>query len=192
MTGPDAGLGQVDLSVRVLQEMGLHLGLQLPDLLVQGDQHSGGGLHGSSVGGGDRGGLGQLGDAERVFDHLGPGGHVAAAGPLERGADLGGRQLRRSCRGGRPGQQLQGVGGGEAQVRVGRQGGGEELPQRRAQPQGVPGAFPDQRLVRAGDHLDGLPAAVSAATARSWCRSARIMSARACASAASLLAPERL
>ena len=36
------------------------------------------------------------------------------------------------------------------------QGGREELPQRHTQTQQVPGPFPDQRLVRPGDHLDRL------------------------------------
>jgi hypothetical protein len=70
------------------------------------------------------------------------------AGPFQRGADLRGRQLRRGRRGRGPGQQLQGVGAGQARVGVGQQRGGEELPQRRAQPQRVPGTLPDQRLVR--------------------------------------------
>src|ERR1039458_2768719 len=80
--GPDAGLGQVDLSVRVLEKMGLHLDFQPPDLLVEGDQHGGGGAGGGGAGGGDRGGLGQLRAAERVFDRLGPGGDVVPAGPV--------------------------------------------------------------------------------------------------------------
>jgi hypothetical protein len=120
--------------------MGLHLGLQLPDLLIQRDQDSCGSLHRGGVGGSDLRGLSQLRAAERVFDRLGPGGHVTPAAPLQRGADLGSRQLRGSRGAGGPGQQLQGVRGGEAQVSVGRQGGGEELPQRRAQTQRVPGA----------------------------------------------------
>lgn len=37
-----------------------------------------------------------------------------------------------------------------------QEGGGEELPQRRAQPQQVPGPLPDQLLVCSGYHLDRL------------------------------------
>ena len=69
--------------------MDIHRGFQLPDLLVQRDQHCCGGVDGGGVGGGDRGGLGQLRDAQRVLDRLGPGGRVAPAGTPERGADLG-------------------------------------------------------------------------------------------------------
>ncbi len=49
-------------------------------------------------------------------------------------------------------QQLQGVGGVEILERLQR--GGEVLAQRVSQPQRVAGAFPDQRLVRSGNHFD--------------------------------------
>jgi hypothetical protein len=44
-------------------------------------------------------GLGQLRAAQRTFNRLDPGGQVTSASPLERGADLGGGQIRRSCQG---------------------------------------------------------------------------------------------
>ena len=52
------------------------------------------------------------------------------------------------------GQQLQGVSGVQVLERFHR--GGEVVTQRVAQPLGVPGALPDQRLVRSGHHLDRL------------------------------------
>jgi hypothetical protein len=61
---------------------------------------------------------------------------------------------RRGRRVGCLGQQLQRISAGQVGERDQR--GGEELPQRVPQPQGVPSPLPDQRLVRAGHHLDRL------------------------------------
>ena len=138
---------------------------------------------------------------------------TVGAGPgARRAARAGSRRLWPRCRGGGPacsaavicvrvslaaagrvgglGQQFQGVGAGQRQ-RVGGQGGGEVVAQRGPQPQHVAGAFPDQRLMGAGDDLDRLGLRrCPPATGRSWWRSVRTMSASVCASALSLLAPD--
>src|SRR5579859_2059877 len=79
-----AGLGQVDLSVRVTAKNRLHLALQRLDLLVQDGDHRDQGPDGDGVGGGDSGRLAQLGAAQRGEDRGGPGGDAVAAGALER------------------------------------------------------------------------------------------------------------
>ena len=180
--------GTDDLSVRVLTEMRRHLPLHHRDLLVEGGDHCGQRPDGGGVGGGDGRRLGQLLAAQRGPDRRGLLVDVAAAGTLERRADLGGGQLRRRGRVRGPGQQLESVGG--VQVLVGLQRGGEVVPQSVPQPLHLAGPLPDQRLVGAGHHLDRLRPGLSPATGRSWWASVRTMSARMCASAASLLAPE--
>ena len=149
-----AGLGQDDLSVRVRPKMRLHLPFHHLDLRVEGRDDRGQCPHHRSAGRGDHGGLGQLLLAQRGADRGGLGGDITAPGALERGADLGGGQPRRRCRVRGLGQQLQGVGG--VRSAIGLQRGGEEVPQLVPQPLRLPGPFPDQRLVRAGHHLDRL------------------------------------
>ena len=83
-----AGLGQVDLSVRVPAKMRLHLPLQGLDLLVEGGDHRDQGPDRGGVGGGDGGRLAQLRAAQRRLDRRGLAGDVAAAGALERRGDL--------------------------------------------------------------------------------------------------------
>jgi hypothetical protein len=84
--GTEAGLGPVDLSVRVRAKMGLHLPLQDRDLLVQGRDHRDQRSRGGGVGGGRR--LAQLLAAQRREDRVGLAGDIPATGALERGADL--------------------------------------------------------------------------------------------------------
>src|SRR5712692_1868796 len=90
--GSQAGLGQVDLSVRVPAKIRLHLPLQGLDLLIQGGDHRDQGPDGDRVGGGDSLGLAQLRTAQRGHDRGRLAGDVAAAGALERRADLGAGQ----------------------------------------------------------------------------------------------------
>jgi hypothetical protein len=134
--------------------MRLDLLLHARDLGVEGGKDRHLRAHGGRVGGRHRGRLGQLLCAQRRPDRLGLVGGVVAAGTLERGGDLRGGQPRRRDRIGRPAQKLQRLGGRE--LGEGLQRGGEELPQRHPQPQGVPGPLPQQRLVGAGDHLGRL------------------------------------
>jgi hypothetical protein len=74
---------------------------------------------------------------------------VAAAGPAQRGRDLGAGQPDRGRRVGGLGQQFEGVRGVEVVERIER--GREVLAQRMPQPLGLAGAFPDQRLMCAGN-----------------------------------------
>jgi hypothetical protein len=121
--GAHAGLGPVDLSVRVLAKMLLHLPLQGFDLLVQDRDHRDQGADGGGVGGGDGRGLAQLRAAQRRQDRRRPVRDVPAAGALERGADLRAGQPRGPRRLGCLAQQLEGVGG--VQVVEGPQRSGE-------------------------------------------------------------------
>ena len=150
--GSQAGLGQVDLSVRVLAKIRLHLPLQDLDLLVQGGDHRDQGPDGGSVGGGDGRRLAQLSAAQRGEDRGRLAGDVAAAGALERRGDLRAGQLRGPGRVRRLGQQFQRV--GRVQVLESLQRGGEVLPQPVPQPLHLPGPFPDQRLMGPRHHLD--------------------------------------
>ena len=99
--------------------------------------------------------LAQLRRAQRGLDLPGLRRDVAAVRPAQRGGDLRAVTARARAVGvRRAAQQLQSV--GRVQVREGLQRGGEELPQRRAQPQHMPGPVPDQALMRPGDQLDRL------------------------------------
>ena len=147
-----AGLAEDDLSGRVLPKMVLHLPLQRCDLLIEGDQERSQGTDRGGVGGSDHSRLAQMPGPQGSLDRSGLAGDAAAAGALERGADLADGQLRRRGRVGGLGQQLQGVGGVQILERL--QGGGEVPAQRVPQPLGVAGALPDQRLVHPGDNLD--------------------------------------
>ena len=79
---------------------------------------------------------------------------VATVRPPQRRGDLAAGQPAGPVGVGCLGQQLECVGGVQVGERL--EGGGEEVPQRRPQPQQVPGAVPDQALVGAGDQLDRL------------------------------------
>src|SRR6185312_13215657 len=149
--GCHAGLGLVDLSVRVPAKMLLHLRFEESDLLVESDQDGDQGPYGRGVGRGQRGGLAEVLAAQRGQDRAGPVLDVMAAGALERGGHLGAGQLRRPGRVRRLGQQFQRVRGIEVIERLQR--GGEVLPQLVPQPLHRPGAVPDHRLVRAGHHF---------------------------------------
>src|SRR5271165_2913625 len=83
-----AGLGQDDLSVRVLAKMRLDLPLQCLDLRVEGLQDRHLRSHGGGVGVGYGLRLAQVLGAQRVADRGGLDRDVAATGPLERGGDL--------------------------------------------------------------------------------------------------------
>src|ERR1039457_2360104 len=186
--GSQAGLGQVDLSVRAAAKIRLHLPLQGLYLLIQGGDHRDQGPHGDSVGGGDSLRLAQLLAAQRRQDRRRLVRDVPAVSALERGADLRAGQPRGPGRVRGLAQQLQRAGG--VQVLEGLQRGGEVLAQLVPQPLPLPGPLPDQRLVRAGQHLDASAPALSPATARSWWESVRTMSVSMCASPLSLLAPD--
>jgi hypothetical protein len=135
--------------------MRFHLALQRLDLLVEGGDDRGQRPDHRGARRGDLGRLGQLRAAQRGADGGGTLGEgAAAAGPFERGADLGGGQPGRGRRAGGLGQQLKRIGGGQVRVRL--QCGGEEIPQLVAQPVHLPGPFPGQRLMRPGHHLDRL------------------------------------
>jgi hypothetical protein len=143
---------EVDLSVRVLAKMRLHLPLQGLDLLIEGAYHRDQGAGGGGVGGGQGRRLGQLLAAQRGQDDGSPLGDVAAPGALERRGHLRAGQPRGAGRLGCPAEQFQGLGG--VQVGEGLQRGGEVLAQLVPQPLHRPGPLPDQRLVGAGHHLD--------------------------------------
>src|SRR6186713_3754855 len=87
--GCQAGLAEVDLSVRVLTKMGLDLLLQGLDLRVQGDQDRYLGTYGRRIGGSDQLRQAQLRTAQCVLDRLRLRCYLAAAGMLQRGSDLG-------------------------------------------------------------------------------------------------------
>jgi hypothetical protein len=124
----EAGLAEVDLSVRVLTKMCLDLLLHGLDLAVEGAQDRHLGAHGGRVGSRHDRGLAQVLGAQRGGDRVGFRGPAVAAGTLERGGDLLDAQRggRGGVRGG--GEQFQRVGGGE--VVEGDQRGREELAQR--------------------------------------------------------------
>ena len=131
-----------------------HLRFEDPDLLVESDDHSDQGPDGGGVGGGQRGGLAEVLAAQRGQDRVGLARDVTAAGPLERGGDLGAGQPRRPGRVRGLAQQFQRVAGVEVIERLQR--GGEVLPQLVPQPLHRAGPVPDHRLVRPGHHLDAL------------------------------------
>src|SRR5258708_8412942 len=89
-----AGLGQVDLSVRVTAKNRLHLLFQGLDLLVEDGDHRDQGPDGRRVGGGDGRRLAPLRAAPRGHDRGGLAGDVAAAGAPERRTDPGAGQPR--------------------------------------------------------------------------------------------------
>jgi hypothetical protein len=143
---------EVDLSVRVLAKMRLHLPLQGLDLLIEGAYHRDQGAGGGGVGGGQRRRLAQLLAAQCRQDRFCLVRDAAAPGALECGGHLRAGQPGRPGRVRCLGQQLERVGGG--QVLEGFQRGGEVLAQLVPQPLHRPGPLPDQRLVGAGHHLD--------------------------------------
>jgi hypothetical protein len=98
--------------------------------------------------------LGELLGAQCGLDLLGPLDNVATPGASQRRDDLGPGQPSRSGRVGCLPEQLECITTG--QVVEGNQGGGEELLQGVAQSLHMTSAFPDQRLVSPGDHLDRL------------------------------------
>jgi len=77
--GCQAGLAEVDLSVRVLTKMGLDLLLQGLDLRVQGDQDRYLGTYGRRIGGSDQLRQAQLRTAQCVLDRLRLRCYLAAA-----------------------------------------------------------------------------------------------------------------
>jgi hypothetical protein len=111
----------------VLAKIHLHLPLQGRDLLIQGGDHRSQGPDSSGVRGGDGWRLAELRAAQRGDDRRGLVRDVAAAGTLERGANLCAGQPGGTGRVRCPGQQLQRVRGG--QVLKGCQRGREILPQ---------------------------------------------------------------
>ncbi len=92
--GAHAGLGPVDLSVRVPAKIFLHLPLQGFDLLVQGGDHRDERPGGGSVGGGEGRRLAQLLAAQRRQDRRRLVRDIPAVSALERGADLRAGQPR--------------------------------------------------------------------------------------------------
>jgi hypothetical protein len=96
----------------------------------------------------------QLLSPEDLLDLDGLGFNVAPVRPLQRGSDATSGQPSRAVGIACSGQQLERVRSVEVGERLERCG--EELPQRRAQPQHMPAAFPDQALVGARDQLDRL------------------------------------
>jgi len=130
--GPQSGLAEVDLSVRVLTKTGLDLPFQGCDLLIGRRDQGGQGADSRAVGGRDKRWLPKVLGAQREHDRGGIGFPVAPTGPGQGGGDLRPRQPGRAVRLGCLGQQFQHV--GESKVLVGLQRGWEELPQGRAQP----------------------------------------------------------
>jgi hypothetical protein len=119
---PQAGLGQDDLSVRVPAKMGLHLGFHHGGLLLQDADHRNRSADGGGISCGDNLGLGQLLAAQGSLDQLRLLRGAAAAGPLQRHGDLRDGQPGRAHRVGRPGQQLESIGGGQVTERLQRRG----------------------------------------------------------------------
>ncbi len=135
--------------------MRLDLPLKGGDFGVEHGQDGGLGADGGRVRGGYHRRLAEVLGTQRRLDRRCPGGDVTAAtGAAQCRGDLCDGQPGRCGRIGRFAQQFQRIGRG--QVVEGDHGGGEEVQQRPAQPQRVAGAFPDQRLVRPGKHLDRL------------------------------------
>jgi hypothetical protein len=134
--------------------MRIDLAVQDLDLLDEGDQDRDRGAGRGRIRCGDHLRPAQMLSAQDGLDSGGLGVDIAAASTRERRPDLVEREPGRTGRIRRLAQQLQGVG----RIQVGEclQRGGEVLPQRMPQPLGVAGAFPDQRLVRPGHHLDRL------------------------------------
>jgi hypothetical protein len=131
-----------------------HLPLQTGDLLVESGDDRDQGPHGSGVGGGQGGRAAQLRAAQRGQDSVGPVRDLVTAGSLEDRRYLGAGQLRGARRVSSLAQQCQGVGGIQVIKRGHR--GRKVLQQLRPQPQQHRGTLPDQRLVRAGQHLNRL------------------------------------
>jgi hypothetical protein len=134
---PQPGLAEDDLSGRVLPKIGLDLPLHGLDLGVQHGQDRDQRLDRGGVGVGHHLGLTEVLDAQRGLNGRGLLGDILAARPLQRAADLSDRQPGGLRRGGRLGQQFQRVRG--VQVLERDQRGGKVVPQRVAQPPGVPG-----------------------------------------------------
>jgi hypothetical protein len=145
-------LAEEDVSVRVLAKMVLHLPVQRADLLVQRAQHRYGRADRRRVGGSNHVGLSEVVAAEHTLDSCGPVGDLPPVRAAQRRTDLGDGQPGGRRRIGRLVQQVEGIDGVE--VLEGIQGSGEVLAQRVAQPLRVSGAFPNHRLVGAGEHLD--------------------------------------
>ena len=171
--------------------MRLDLPLQGLDLLVEGGQDRDLRADGGGVGGGDdrRAGRGaRLRSAAWIARGLR--GDVAAAGALERGADLAAVSAAAAEAGSGALASSSSVSAASRSSKASSAAGKYSRSACRSR-SSVPGAFPDQRLVRAGDHLDRLglrrcrrrPGAAGA-------QSVRTMSASMCASPASLLAPD--
>ena len=115
---PDAGLGQVEPGIRVTSKKPAHLGFHDLDLLVEGGDHGGCGLHRRGVRLGDHVRLDQVRGAQRGLDVPRPLRQVAAPpGPLERGRDLRNGQPCGRFRVRRLRQQFEGVLAGQGQVR---------------------------------------------------------------------------
>ncbi len=134
--------------------MGLYPGFHQAGLLVQHADHRSRRPYGGGAGRRHHRRLPELPAARRGLDLPGLLRHPAAAGTRQRRADPRDAQPGRAARIGCLSQQLQGA--GSSQAIEGPQRGGKELPQRRPQPQHVPGPFPDQELMRAGDYPDCL------------------------------------
>ena len=144
----EAGLAGVDLSVRVLAKMGAHHRTQLVDLGAQGLDDGDLAGHDGGIGRLDHRWLPQLLGTQNRLQLCGLGVDVATAGSSQRGADPRLGEPGGLVGGGSAAEQLECVGGVE--VGEGGERGGEEVPQRRPQPQHVSGAIPDQALVGAG------------------------------------------
>ena len=180
---PQAGLGQDDLSVRVLAKMGLDLPLQGLDLLVEGGQDRDQGAHRGGVGGGDhrRAGPG----ARRAAR---PGSPAALAAMSRRRARLSAALIWRDASAWPP---TPGRAPWPAAPGCRRRRGRRTPPAR-------PGSTPAARAAAAGcarvrsqisvlcvraTTLTASAWALSPATGRSWWASVRTMSASMCASA---------
>jgi hypothetical protein len=96
--------------------------------------------------------LTQLIRLQRLLDRGSPAVEVASAGASQRGDNGEPGQPGSPVRIGRPVQQFECLARG--QVVEGLQRGGEELAQRRPQPQHLPGAIPDQALMGPGHQFD--------------------------------------
>ena len=134
--------------------MGIELRFECGDLLVEGAQHGHRGARGGRILGGDHPRPAELFGAQRGPDAGGLGVDVPATGPAQGGRDLGPAQPGRRGRVGGLAEQFEGIGGVEVVECFQR--GREVLTQRVSQPLRLTGAFPDQRLVRAGNDFHRL------------------------------------